>query len=404
MGKDRIYYLLQRYRDNLASTEEVRELFQRLETDEGQAGLKELLAEDWQGPDEREGVAHGAVEGVDWDTMLAEIRRSAVVAEKGKLVYLRKMRVAAALLLLIGGATLYRILASRRVQVAAPPMVSSVTPIVPGGNKAMLTLGDGTTIVLDSARNGMLAQQGNSKVVKMYSGVLAYDAHSRKEESVLFNTIATPYGGQYQVVLPDGSKVWLNAASSLRFPTAFEGKERRVELSGEGYFEVARDASKPFMVHVIDASGGAGTDVQVLGTSFDIMAYGNEERSSTTLVSGKVRVAQPGGSGGFVEPEPGRQAIVDRRTHVLSVADANVDQVIAWKNGLFRFHETGIRELMRQVERWYNVQVEYKTDGNDQDFTGIVSRSKDIDELLHTLEMTQSVHFQIEGRKVIVLP
>jgi ferric-dicitrate binding protein FerR (iron transport regulator) len=133
------------------------------------------------------------------------------------------------------------------------------------------------------------------------------------------------------------------------------------------------------------------------------MAYENEDHNSTTLVSGKVRVLLPGG-GRSVDVEPGRQAIVDGETHALRVADANVEQVIAWKNGLFRFHETGIRELMRQVERWYNVQVVYQTAGSDQDFTGVVSRSKNIGELLHTLEMTGTVHFRIEGRKVMVLP
>lgn len=402
MGKDRIYYLLQRYRDNLASPEEVRELFLRMDGREGQVVLKDLLAEDWQ--EAGDDVAGDVEAAPDWDRMLTEMRKQMAGAERGKVIRLRWMRVAAVLLFVAAGAGGYWMLGRNRSPAVVATGIRPQTPIVPGGNKAMLTLGDGSTISLDSAKDGPLAQQGNSKVVKVDAGVLAYDARSRKDEQVLFNTIATPYGGQYQVVLPDGSKVWLNAASSLRFPTAFAGKERRIELSGEGYFEVARDASKPFVVHVLDASGGAGTDVQVLGTSFDIMAYGNEERTSTTLVSGKVRVMQPGGPVGFVEPEPGRQAIVDRRTRALSVADVSVDQAIAWKNGLFRFHETGIRELMRQVERWYNVQVEYRTDGNDQDFTGIVSRSKNIDELLHTLEMTQSVHFQIEGRKVIVLP
>jgi len=401
MGKDRIYYLLERYRDDLASPEEVRELFAQLESVEGQRGLKELVATDWAALDKDAGRTP---EGVDWDRMLMEIKRSPADPGRGRLVSFQKMRVAAILLLLLGGVTAYWMLASRNERVVPVSVAKSSSLIVPGGNKAVLTLGDGSTISLDSARDGTLAQQGHSKVVKVGTGVLAYDARSKKEGSVLFNTVATPYGGQYQVVLPDGSKVWLNAASSLRFPTAFAGMERRVELTGEGYFEISKDVSKPFVVHVYDGSDGVGTDVQVLGTSFNIMAYGNEDRSSTTLVSGKVRVKQPGGGEGFVEPEPGRQALFDRRTRRLSIEDANVDQAIAWKNGLFRFHETGIHELMRQVERWYNVQVVYKTDGNDQDFSGIVSRSKNIEELLHTLELTQSVHFQIEGRKVIVLP
>jgi transmembrane sensor len=401
MGKERIYYLLRKYRDELASGDEVQELFRLMRSAEGKEALQELMAEDWKigagadaGPVAGEHVAGGEP---DWDKMWLVIRGSAQGARRGKLFFTGRMQAAAILIFCFVTGGVYWALSVRGHRVEVQAMAPHRAPIVPGGNKAVLTLGDGSTISLDSAKEGTLAQQGNAKVVKVDAGVLAYDAHNKKSSEVMYNTIATPYGGQYQVVLPDGSKVWLNAASTLRFPTVFVDKERRVELTGEGYFEIARDVSKPFVVHV-----GSGEDVQVLGTSFNIMAYANEEHSSTTLLSGKVRVVAAEGE--VAALEPGRQAIIDRRTHALAVADANVDQAIAWKNGLFRFHETGIRELMRQVERWYNVEVVYKTDGNDQDFTGIVSRSRNIEELLHTLELTKTVHFQIEGRKIIVLP
>lgn len=204
------------------------------------------------------------------------------------------------------------------------------------------------------------------------------------------------------IVLPDGSKVWLNAASSLRFPTAFGGKERSVELKGEAYFDIAKNAGSPFHVRVAGGGGGGHEmDVQVLGTGFNIMAYDNEQHISTTLVEGKVKVMQDGVVKGL---EPGRQVIIDNQTHVMSEAEANVEQTVAWKNGLFRFHETSIRDLMRQVERWYNVEVVFKTDGSDQDFTGVVPRNQQLSALLHTLELTGTIHFQIEGKKVIVLP
>ena len=261
----------------------------------------------------------------------------------------------------------------------------------------MLTLANGSTIVLDNAHDGLLAQQGGTNVEKLDASSLAYNTGGKDKEPVMYNMIATPNGGQYQVILPDGSKVWLNAASSLRFPTRFEGKERSVELTGEAYFEVAKHSSMPFRVKV----PGNGMDVQVLGTEFDVMAYGNEQTSNTTLVNGKVNVVSKGAVRAL---EPGKQTILDNQTKAMRVADANVEQVVAWKNGLFRFRETGIRELMRQVERWYNVQVVYETEGKDQDFTGVVSRNQPVSALLQMLELTGTVHFRIEDKKIIVLP
>jgi ferric-dicitrate binding protein FerR (iron transport regulator) len=389
MRKERIYYLLRQYRDDLASAEEIRELFQELRSAGGQAALKALMAEDW-----KRGEEQGA-EGPDWEKMWQAIQAAAGKPGRARLFFMGRMQAAAVVVFCLLGGAVYWFWRGHGSPATGQTAMRYSTPIVPGGNRAVLTLGDGRTISLDSAKDGTLAQQGNARIIKMNAGVLAYDARNKGTE-VLYNTIATPYGGQYQVVLPDGSKVWLNAASSLRFPTAFTDKERKVELTGEGYFEIARDASRPFTVHVT-----GGEDVQVLGTSFNIMAYANEGQSFTTLVSGKVRVRRGEAA---VELEPGKQAIADGSTHALSVAEANIEQAIAWKEGLFRFHETGIRELMRQVERWYNVEVVYQTDGKEQDFTGIVSRSKSIGELLHTLELTQTVHFRIEGRKIIVLP
>ena len=390
MRKERIYYLLQQYRDNLTSPEEMRELFQALRSAGGRKALKELMAEDWRSGDEQD------AEGPDWERMWRAIRAAAQEPRRVKRIFTGRMLAAAVLIFCLLSGGVYWVFSGNGHGVTKRVVAQQLAPIIPGGNKAVLTLGDGSTISLDSAKDGVLTQQGSARVVKVDAGVLAYDTKNNKEGAVMYNTIATPYGGQYQVMLPDGSKVWLNAASSLRFPTVFSGEERKVELTGEGYFEVVRDPARPFIVHA-----GSGEDVRVLGTSFNIMAYTNEEKSRTTLVSGKVRVVAQGKG---AEVEPGKQAVLDHGTRALTLTDANVDQEIAWKNGLFRFHETGIRELMRQVERWYNVEVVYQTDGTDQDFSGIVSRSKSIEELLHTLEMTKTVHFRIEGRKIIVLP
>ena len=450
MEKDRIRYLLDQYAADQASGKEVEELFMYLRSAGGGEALKSLIADAWRsgGTDASQKDEIDAVsDGQDWDKMWSAIQLAMHPAPRARIFSLGRMRVAAILILCIGAGAVYLLLGKSHPK--TKEMLTAATyrsDIVPGGNKAVLTLADGSTIVLDSAKEGTLAQQGNAKVVKIDAGMLAYNGKMKGEAGAMkgwasatkggasamkggygtmYNTIATPYGGQYQVVLPDGSKVWLNAASSLRFPTSFSGKERVVDLIGEGYFDIAKDPSKPFRVHIAHAAGtGKEMNIEVLGTAFNIMAYENEEHSNTTLLSGKVRVELSSAAGTAtgagaatgmgagattsaataVSLEPGRQAIAYNQTDGLQVADANVDQAIAWKNGLFRFRETGIRELMRQVERWYNVQVIYRTDTKDKDFTGIVSRSQNISALLHTLELTGTVHFQIEGRKIIVLP
>jgi ferric-dicitrate binding protein FerR (iron transport regulator) len=444
MEKNRIRYLLDLYAADEASGKEVEELFVYLRSAGGGEALKSLIADAWRSGStdvSRKDEANAISAGQDWDKMWSAIQLAMHPAPRARIFSFGRMRAAAILILCIGAGAVYLLVGKSHLKTKAMLAAAKYrSDIVPGGNKAVLTLADGSTIVLDSAKDGTLAQQGNAKVVKIDAGMLAYNGKMKGEAGamkggasamkggvsgmkgetpamkegggMMYNTIATPYGGQYQVILPDGSKVWLNAASSLRFPTSFSGRERVVELMGEGYFEIAKDPSKPFRVHVVHAAGaGKEMNIEVLGTAFNIMAYENEEHSNTTLLNGKVRVELSSAAGttatnaaAVVSLEPGRQAIAYNQTDGLQVADANVDQVIAWKNGLFRFRETGIRELMRQVERWYNVEVISRTDTKDKDFTGIVSRSQNIQALLHTLELTGTVHFQIDGRKIIVLP
>jgi ferric-dicitrate binding protein FerR (iron transport regulator) len=309
----------------------------------------------------------------------------------------------------------YQLFSKRKINRTMPLAETHYSSdIQPGSQRAVLTLSNGTTIVLDSAHNGLIGQQGNTSIVKVDAGALAYNAaNSRKPQAagdvgqvsgeIAYNTISTPHGGEYQVVLPDGSKVWLNAASSLRFPTSFVGKERLVELTGEAYFEIAKNGAMPFRVFIPSPLGSKkeGMNVKVLGTRFNVKAYSNEQDIRTTLLEGAVKVVVPSSE---IRLQPGRQAITDITTQALSVTNANTEQVVAWKNGMFRFKETSIRELMREVERWYNVDVVYRTDKTDQDFTGVVPRTQNISALLKVLELTGTVHFQIEGRKIIVLP
>jgi transmembrane sensor len=405
MGKDRIIYLLKQYANDKASREEVVEMFEWMRLAGNEEVLKSMIAEEWL----EEGDALPRER--DWEKIWAVVRAGTVEGRRSRLFSIVRASVAAALVLMLGGGVLYWVTGKRRAVVPAP-VASGLykNDIAPGGNKAMLTLANGSTIVLDSAHDGTLAQQGSTKIIKLDGGALAYRAAAGSKgqtteqttEQTGFNTIATPRGGQYRIILPDGSKVWLNAASSLRFPAAFTGNERTVELTGEAYFEIAKNAEKPFHVKVPSGgTAGESMDVEVLGTSFNVMAYTNEEKIHTTLLEGKVKVKQ----GAMAENlSPGRQAIVDQNTSAIEVADANIEQAVAWKDGLFRFKETDIRELMRQVERWYDVDVVYRTDRGDQDFTGVVSRNKNVSTLLQMLELTGTVHFKIEGKRIIVLP
>lgn len=265
--------------------------------------------------------------------------------------------------------------------------------IIPGGNHAILTLSNGSTIVLDNAKNGNLIQQGNTKVVKLDNGRLAYYKDDVNNKALLFNTITTPRGGQYYVQLPDGTHVWLNAASSLKFPTTFAGVNREVELNGEAYFEVVKNNSMPFVVIVRQ------TKVTVLGTHFNINAYNDEQNINTTLLEGSVKF-----NAGLLEKllHPGQQSVFNTTTSTLTVQPVDVNQVIAWKNGFFEFDNTDLATIMRQISRWYDVDISYKSFDNKSRFGGGISRKLNLSEVLHLLE-TSGVQFKIENRKVIVL-
>jgi transmembrane sensor len=264
----------------------------------------------------------------------------------------------------------------------------------PGGNKAVLTLADGSTIVLDSAHNGILSQQGNSKVQKLDSAQLAYNTLYEKPAGMVYNTLATPRGGQYQLMLPDGSKVWLNAASSIRFPTSFQGKDREVELRGEAYFEIKENKAKPFKVKV-----SRSEEVEVLGTHFNIMAYEDEPVIKTTLLEGAIKVTT-GAIGKTVKP--GQQVQLNAKGELKVIEAADVEEAVSWKNGYFQFHIVDIETVMRQLTRWYDVDVYYENGKPEGHFLGEISRNNNLSDVLKILEMN-GVHFRMEGKKLIVL-
>ena len=265
--------------------------------------------------------------------------------------------------------------------------------VLPGGDKATLTLADGSTVVLDEAKNGTLAQQGSSKIIKI-GGKLLYDPTNKNSKDLVFNTISTPNGGQYQLELPDGSLVWLNATSSIHFPTSFAGKERRVEITGEAYFEVARKRDMPFVVSV------NGAEVQVLGTHFNVNAYSDEDNVKTTLLEGSVKFVH-GVNADMLAPGQQSQLAGDGQVKVVSNVD--VDEVVAWKNGMFDFENAGIEKVMRQLSRWYDVEIEYKGKTDDL-FIAEMHRQIKLSDALKALELTGKVRFEIQGKKIIVMP
>lgn len=306
---------------------------------------------------------------------------------------------AAAILSIIGIASLlYYVLTTRSEGKKITPAVTKSEPvkdIAPGSNKAILTLGDGSTLILDSTANGQLGTQGNAKLIKLDNGQLKYlNKKGDGYDAVVYNSITTPRGGQYQVILSDGSKIWLNASSSLRFPTEFKGDKREVEISGEAYFEIAHDKAKPFRVKVKDV------EVQVLGTHFNVMAYDNESSIKTTLLEGALRVSNTSASALIA---PGQQVALNKQGSFRLVSNADVDEAVAWKNGKFVFNSADIYSIMRQVERWYNVDVSFERTG-DLHFSGQLGRYENVSELLRKLELTNEVHFRIEKGRIVVLP
>jgi transmembrane sensor len=277
-----------------------------------------------------------------------------------------------------------------------------VNDIKAGEDKAILTLGDGSKIILDDAKNGILANQGGNSVLKAAEGEVIYSFINEiidptledQQAPVIYNTIETPKGGKFQIKLPDGSKVWLNAASSLRFPTVFNGSKRQVELNGEAYFEVSPDKSKIFEVNTRNQV------VQVLGTHFNINAYSDEPTVNTTLLEGSVRVSDLRTNISQLL-KPGEQSQLSEQIDVINLKDTN--EAVAWKAGYFQFDEADIKTVMRQIERWYDVSVVYEGDLPNYRFGGEIERNLSLLQVLKVLEKTK-VHFRLEGREVTVMP
>ncbi|WP_036669404.1 FecR family protein [Pedobacter borealis] len=273
------------------------------------------------------------------------------------------------------------------------------TDIDPAGNKAYLTLGNGKRITLTDAGNGTIARQTGVQISKTADGQLVYTIAEKNSGSSFlleFNTIETPNGGRYEIVLPDGTHVWMNAASSLKYPASFASlKERRVELHGEAYFQVAKDKRHPFIVKA------AEQEVKVLGTHFNINSYANEVETKTTLLEGSINISNLKSKNSKIL-SPGQQAIV--KGSDIKVGDADVDQVVSWKNGDFVFEGEDLKAVMRQIARWYDVEIEYQGNISSSGVVSTISRTKKLSQVLKALQINQGIHFKVDGRRVLVMP
>jgi transmembrane sensor len=394
MQTERIPYLLKQYLDNSITETELDELM-LLMHEEGSAAeiqdsLEELIAQLQPASSYRE---------ADWDPLYHKILNIDSKAPSARGIvrgpFIRRWTaVAAAMLILLAGGWLLLRKSGRR---AGTDTTVAVRDIAPGRNRATLTLADGSTVDLDEAKDGLIGRQGGSQLIKRGGSQLAYQEKDRSGENA-YNVLTTPRGGQYQLLLPDGSKVWLNAASSLRYPTTFAGGERVVELKGEAYFEIANNPAMPFKVNV-----AAAMQVEVLGTHFDIMAYGDEQTINATLLEGSVRV-RSGAMTALVRPgEQARLKGVEgmKDAGSLKVAPADTEEAVAWKDGMFKFNEATIDQVMRQLSRWYDVEVVYVNDPPKDLFRGEMYRNVNASKILKVLEAS-GVHFTVEGKKILV--
>ncbi|SFE50077.1 FecR family protein [Chitinophaga sp. CF118] len=384
LNKEQLAALYKKYIDNRCTREELQELIDKLGADGDdlqEVMVFSLFDETWN----RQEASPGKYPLPDLPPVSAASSQVVPLYSPSR-KWWRLAAAAAVLCLVIGGVYLWQ----NRQQQHIGTMVQDIKP---GSSKATLTLADGSVITLDSVQNGMLTQQGNTKVIKLDSGQLAYNTGKGQTE-LSYNVLTTPKGGQFQVTLPDGTQVWLNAASSLRYPTAFKGRARMVELSGEAYFEVAKNEAMPFRVVVNNM------EVDVLGTHFNIMAYTDEPALKTTLLEGAVKVVKGTQSNVL---KPGEQASILPAVENINIARVDVNEAIAWKEGRFRFGGDDVTVIMRQLARWYDVEVVYEGSFKDVHLGGEVPRNMNLSQVIKVLELS-GIEAELRGRQLIITP
>jgi len=412
VDQELITNLFEKYLRNECSPTEVDQLVNELDHPENREFVKDLILREMHAGLEVKTVWSGDLTpALDerWASILTEI--NGISTPQAKYVRFPWPRLVAAVAIgLIGlaGYWLFWTFYNRKIPQAATVKIDTDLP--PGRNKAFLTLAGGSTIILDSVQNGTLVNQGNTTIIKSDSGQLVYRTGNQGTAAVVYNTLSTPRGGQFQLDLPDGTKVWLNAASSITYPTAFIGASRTVELTGEAYFEVAKNISKPFKVLVKGKE-----NIEVLGTSFNVNAYSDELETKTTLLEGSLRVSEEplvGVNTNNTKPsvvlKQGQQAqiVVGANTNNGSelkvIRNVDVEEAVAWKNGRFQLGATDFSALMRQLARWYDVDIVYEGKIPEKKFGGSINRNVNLSRLREVLH-DYGIETTMEGQKLIIM-
>jgi transmembrane sensor len=382
---------LNKYRTRSLSSAEEELLWEALADATNAEGWKEIMEEIFREQDQA-----GKYQISDWETVIQAVFKSDItvqppVARQVPTIF--RYAVAAVVFAVLGTGAWWMI---RQRTTITPPIAQGMKSLdvsAPVTNRAMITLGNGQKVYLDSVVNGAMAQQGNAELVKEGSGRVAYKVENVTNRELIYNTLTNPRGSRVvSLTLSDGTNVWLNSESSLRYPVIFNGHDRTVEIKGEGYFEVKKKVDQPFIVHV-----EKGAKIEVLGTTFNLNAYPDELDIKTTLLDGSVRVAG-------VVLKPGQQAWLEGQKIVLNKVDTS--DVVAWKNGLFAFHDADLPSVMRQLARWYNIEVTYEglIPREKFQFNGKMGKDLSLDNVLDLLTNAQ-VHFRIEaGNKLVIRP
>jgi len=400
---ERIKYLLQKVAEDSVTPEDMDELISWISTPQGQKHALWVCEQLGISPELKPGNTQAGNSSVidkilDAEGTAYKPDREDELPQMRRLYPLRKIAVAAAVILLIGSIAffadkVYLNKSSKRQEIVVH---NKPRLILPGSNKAVLTLNNGKQIALDSSSTGLIANDGDATVQKQAGGQLKYTAIQAKPiaDKIAYNTLSTPRGGQYKILLPDGTKVWLNAASRITYPTVFTGNDREVSIKGEVYFEVAHNAAKPFIVKTDN-----NMQVRVLGTHFDVNAYSDENIIKTTLLEGSVKVTSASDEQML---KPGEQMQLSGNGRLKVVKDVDMESIMGWKEGVFNFNDADITFIMRQLSRWYDIDVVYNGAMPKDLFTAIISRNNNISQVLSMLESTLRVHFNIQNRTIYV--
>lgn len=394
MEQSRLIYLSKKWLDQTATDEEIVEFYEIVKSARQDNEIKEEMAQGWLNYTTTKELPVSRADAI-FNSILQQAEGLHHHHQPARVLFMKswkRIAVAASIILVLGVGSYFAFFnkPASQNQVVKTPDAKPDDVRAPMGTKAMITLANGQQVSLDSIKSGTLATEGEVNVIKTAEDQIVYNGSSTE---VAYNTLFNPRGSKVvSLTLNDGTKVWLNSESSLRYPTSFTGNERTVEITGEAYFEVVKDATKKFIVT------GNGVITEVLGTHFNVNTYRDENNIKVTLLEGSVKVTK-GTSTGLLKP--GQQAQVNSEVKVVS--GVNVETATAWRNGLFSFDRADIQTVMRQIGRWYDIEVVYKGRVTDDVFGGDIQRGLPLSKVLDFLQKSQ-VHFVLEGRKLIVLP